>query len=588
VSLHISPDLDLPNDAVTETFAILANRGKGKSSTAHVLVEEMYAAGLPVVVLDVKGDWWGLRSSADGKGPGLPFVVFGGDHADVPLEPTAGELVADLIVDERVACILDMSLMSKTKARSFTTTFAERLYRRNREALHVLVDEADVLVPQRASADTARLLGAMEDIAKRGRQRGLGITLVTQRPQEVAKSVLDLCETLFLLGMTGPRSIKAIQDWVSVNVDEGTSVGEVIGSLPSLQVGEAWVWSPALLRLLKRTTVRRIRTFDSHATPKPGQALAAPRGRAEVDLAALGQRIADTVERAKADDPRALRARIRDLEKQLGDIKPEVQIVEVPVLADELAGRLETALTDLRKYGEDITGVSRDMLEQLARWNATELPAAAKQGPPSQRGSSAATPSVRPDHGARLAPSGTATPRRPAGERPEMRPDDPAGRSTELRSGARRMVEALGRMAPLRITKSQWGTVAKLKTGGGTWSTYLSDIRRAGLIDEGPAGYTLTQAGFDYLGGAPEPMTAAELQDHYRTILRSGAATMLDALIAAHPGGLTKDELGEAAGISVTGGTFSTYLSDLVRNGLADRVAGLIVATEILMHGAQL
>lgn len=90
--IALAADLLLPPEAVTETFAILANRGSGKSVTAQRLVEQLHHVGLPVVVVDVKGDWWGIRSSADGAGPGLPFVIFGGDHGDVPLEPTAGEL----------------------------------------------------------------------------------------------------------------------------------------------------------------------------------------------------------------------------------------------------------------------------------------------------------------------------------------------------------------------------------------------------------------------------------------------------------------------------------------------------------------
>ena len=37
------------------------------------------------------------------------------------------------------------------------------------------------------------------------------------------------------------------------------------------------------------------------------------------------------------------------------------------------------------------------------------------------------------------------------------------GDAPALRSGAQRMVLALGRMAPLRLTKSQWGTIARPK-----------------------------------------------------------------------------------------------------------------------------
>lgn len=52
----LGPGLVLPVESVTSTFAILANRGAGKSATAHRFVEQLHRAGLPVVVVDVKGD----------------------------------------------------------------------------------------------------------------------------------------------------------------------------------------------------------------------------------------------------------------------------------------------------------------------------------------------------------------------------------------------------------------------------------------------------------------------------------------------------------------------------------------------------
>src|SRR5437870_736353 len=100
--LRISPELELPVEVVTETLAILAKRGAGKTYTASVLVEEMLEARLQVVVVDPIGAWYGLRSSADGKGPGYPIAIIGGDHGDVPLEAAGGHVVADLVVDERL------------------------------------------------------------------------------------------------------------------------------------------------------------------------------------------------------------------------------------------------------------------------------------------------------------------------------------------------------------------------------------------------------------------------------------------------------------------------------------------------------
>ena len=65
--LQVSTDLELPPEAVTQTFGILAKRGVGKTYTASVMTEEMLKAQLPVVVCDPIGVWWGLRSSANGK-----------------------------------------------------------------------------------------------------------------------------------------------------------------------------------------------------------------------------------------------------------------------------------------------------------------------------------------------------------------------------------------------------------------------------------------------------------------------------------------------------------------------------------------
>jgi DNA helicase HerA-like ATPase len=109
MTLRISPDLSLPLDAVTQAMAILARRGAGKTYTASVLVEEVVKARQPVVVLDPTGAWWGLRSSADGEHPGLPVVILGGEHGDVPLEPTAGRVIADVVIDHPGAYVIDLS-----------------------------------------------------------------------------------------------------------------------------------------------------------------------------------------------------------------------------------------------------------------------------------------------------------------------------------------------------------------------------------------------------------------------------------------------------------------------------------------------
>ncbi|OBG17945.1 MULTISPECIES: ATP-binding protein [Mycobacterium avium complex (MAC)] len=600
-AIDLAPGVQLPPEIVTAGVAVLANRGGGKSAVTHRLVELMHTAGLPVVVLDVKGDWWGIRSSADGKGPGLPFVIFGGDHHDVPLEPTAGQLLADLIVDDRIPAVLDLSHMSKAQARTFATAFAERLYHRNRDPLHVVIEEADVLIPQRVSADTARLLGAMEDLAKRGRHRGLGLTVVSQRAQETAKSVLELMETVILLRMTGPRSIKAVQDWINVNADhDDTTARQVIASLPSLAVGEGWVWSPGFLRILKRTTFPMFTTFDSHATPKPGQTRVVPKKRADIDLDKLGAEIAATRERAHHNDPHTLHAEIQTLRSQLAAASARAdQATRQASSSAQLLEQRESEIATLRAQLTDLqTRRHEDPHVVKALRSAAELinsalhtltTAPTAPTPPAHETTSPTRP-ADPKHPSQPRPTNAATAQHngdPCSPTTLGQPAEPnSDAPLRFRSGAHRMITALARMAPLRLTKSQWATVARMKHTGGTWSTYLGQLRRAGLIDENATGFTLTEAGWQYVGHRPKPMTAQELQQHYLGILRAGAARMLQAAIDAYPNGLTRDQIAQAADVSVSGGTFSTYLGQLRRNGLVEQRGDLVVATDVLMHAA--
>jgi hypothetical protein len=151
--LRIAKNLELPLEAVTQTFAILAKRGVGKTYTASVMVEEMLKNNLPVVVLDPIGVWWGLRSSADGKGPGLPIIIAGGDHSDIPITPDNGTIMANMIVDQRLSVVIDFSHFRKGEQIKFVTDFAETLYHRNRDPLHLVVDEADAFAPQRIHAE---------------------------------------------------------------------------------------------------------------------------------------------------------------------------------------------------------------------------------------------------------------------------------------------------------------------------------------------------------------------------------------------------------------------------------------------------
>lgn len=363
-TLNLGDGLTLPLTAVTATFGLLAVRGAGKSNTAAVMAEEMFGAGLPFVVVDPVGSWYGLRSGADGaKDGGLPVPIFGGRHGDLPLERGGGELVADLVASRRLSCVLDLSAFgSEADKKAFLLAFARRLYQVNVDPLHLFLEEADDYIPQRPMRDELQLLRAFENIVRRGRARGLGMTLITQRSAVVNKNVLTQVETLFAMRTTGPQDIAAIEAWVKHHQVSG----EVVRSLASLKPGEAWVWSPAFLEVMRRVQIRRRRTFDSGATPKNVTAADAPKPAtlADVDLGALRGEMAATIEKAKADDPKELKRllaqasdRLAATTKKLNDLQSTKSVTS------GFANSSESGKPEVR---EILTDADRALLKSLA------------------------------------------------------------------------------------------------------------------------------------------------------------------------------------------------------------------------------
>lgn len=321
--LHVFADLDLPLDSVTQTFALLARRNGGKTYGMGVMAEEMLSAGMMIVIIDTMGVFWGLKSSTDGKSPGYPVLILGGERADLPLEPGAGRTVADFVVEERVPTILDLSLMGENEKRTFVGQFAQQLYFKNREPMHLFVDEADEFAAQSPFSTQEKVcLGAMQNVVRRGRIRGLGITLATQRSAVISKSVLTQTECLIALQTTAPQDLDAVREWIKYQGDKDQT-DEIIGSLPKFtpKTGECYVYSPGWLQVLKRTRFRKKTTFDSSRTPEIGEQLSAPKTLAEVDLTKLKGGMADAVQRAENSDPSKLQARVRQLTEELSQLK---------------------------------------------------------------------------------------------------------------------------------------------------------------------------------------------------------------------------------------------------------------------------
>lgn len=559
-TLAISQTLQLPIDAVTQTFGILAKRGVGKTYTACVMTEEMLKAGLHVVVVDPVGVWWGLRSSADGQGPGLPILIIGGDHADVPLEANSGKLVADLVVDERISAVLDLSNFSQGEQTRFMTEFADTLYHRNREPLHMVLDEADAFAPQSPMPEERRMLGAIERIVRRGRARGLGVTLITQRPAVLNKNVLTQIEVLVTLRMTGPQDRKAIEAWVSAYGSEEQGK-ELISSLADLPIGEAWFWSPAWLGVFTRVKIRLRETFDSSATPKAGQTRIQPKDFAAVDIDAIRSRMGELIAEAADNNPAALKRRIKELEIEV-DKKPAatIQTVEVSIITD--ADR--ASLSDMLQRLESVVQSIQPIIGDLSRAVLMAQPTGVSQAKP-------------------IIPIAPILPSRQV-------PREPAQTSgpADISTPQQRILNALAEFESLGLTsvkKSNAAIFADQSPTSSGFTNNLGRLRTAGLIDYPCGGYVcLTDTGRANALQAPAIRGARHLREAWMRHLSNPQAQILQVLIDAYPESVDKSELARLSGQSFTSSGYTNNLGRL-RNtfGLIDYPEpGRAVATDLL------
>jgi len=562
--LRISEELELPLDVAGEAIGILATRGAGKSFTSAVLVEELFDAGVQTVVLDPTGVYWGLRGR--GAKDGLPIYVFGGAHGDIPLEATAGALLADLAVEERASFVLDLSAFdTKGEQTRFVRSFAERLYRRksqHRETLHLIIDEADEFAPQKPlGRDEPFMLGAMETIVRRGRSRGLGCTLISQRSAAINKNVLNLIDTLIVMRTAGPNDRKAIEGWISHH--EAADELGVLASLPGLRTGTAWVWSP-VRDILQRIDVRPIRTFDSYRTPKPGEAQPQPRKMAEIDLASLGARMAATVERAKAADPRELRKRIEELERELRRRPVEQTVkevaVEVPVLSDAQVIELEDAIKRMRDVAtsiiEPVLDKANEMLHAIGERRLTDARV------------------MRETARKTVSRSG------PRDGGPDSTPEN----GFEPSTSQQRVLDAIAWLESmgLEAERIRVGFLAEYRQSG-NFNNIISSLNTAGAISYPKGGVVaLTELGQHHAQHPETPLTTAEIHDRVMGKLKPAQQRVLQVVLERYPDDISREDLAEATGYTQSG-NFNNIISSLSSLGvIAKSRAGHVRAEDVM------
>jgi len=112
-------------------------------------------------------------------------------------------------------------------------TFEFAMWSEGKVPILLVCEEAHLYAPESAEAGFEPTKRALARIAKEGRKYGISLGIATQRPAELASSMLSQCSTIFAMRLSHERD----QQWVRAALSDG-ALG-LLDALPSLGTAEA-------------------------------------------------------------------------------------------------------------------------------------------------------------------------------------------------------------------------------------------------------------------------------------------------------------------------------------------------------------
>ncbi len=187
-------------ELVTGRTCIIAQSGAGKSWTIAVLCEQLCRYHIGFCIIDTEGEYFSLKDRFE-----LTWIG-ADDECDYDIERVDNlkEILRDSM-HSGIPVIYDVSEVEMTEKVSRLADILYDLATEERKPYLLIVEEADKFIPQ--SRDSIKKI---EEISRRGRKRGLGLMVATQRPAIVTKNVLSQCNNQIIGKLSIENDLKAV------------------------------------------------------------------------------------------------------------------------------------------------------------------------------------------------------------------------------------------------------------------------------------------------------------------------------------------------------------------------------------------
>jgi hypothetical protein len=541
----------IPIEILNQHLVALGKTGSGKSSAMRTLVEMLLDAGKRVCIIDKKGDWYGIKLSADGKSAGYPIMAFGDfknpDATDLHITENHGNEIGKLIASGNRPCVIGFRGWMPGRMHKFWIDFASTLYNENKSPLWLLIDEAHNFSPKGKvlSPQVGECIYWTNLIASEGRGIGLRLIVSSQRPAKVHNDLLTSCETLIAMRVTHPSDREAFAEWLKEYSNDNARGKLILDSMSKIKTGEAFIWSPEA-ELFKQVKFPMFKTFDSFASPKEGKQRSL-KGWASVNLDEVKEKLSKVIEETKENDPKELKKIINKLQIDLNNaIKTTPKISPLHIDQTAIDKAIKQAINKIQsQYESQIEKAKKEIdiiCRALSRDNAdmfvlakalqeVKLPDAINKIRRLDLFKAEARKElVKPIVGVKVE-----IPKNVVTVRPNSYSEHDYDRDRltiiqeiKLDAGARRMLALAVQFSEKGLTRSQVKTMGGVKAIQ-TFYTYSKKLRSQGLWEERGGLFFPTQAGITLIGknNIDTPSNTDEVLNMWMNHFDAGARRIL-------------------------------------------------------------
>lgn len=259
--LYLGSDGEKPfevdaNVLATGRTCVIGASGSGKSYAVGVICEELCKNQVPFAIVDTEGEHSGLKEKYE--------VVTVGDDEACDLQWSTvdlGQLASQ--APDIAPLILDVSETENPK--EAVGTLLTGIYgevERRRTPYLIIVEEADRFIPQNGER-----LPIFGEVARRGRKRGVGLMVCTQRPSLVDKNILSQCGNQLIGKLVIKNDLQAVAQFFSGH--------DLPKHLTTLEAGKFFAMG-GLSSVPRAVTIRKKDTRHGGSTPKLGTRVVKP------------------------------------------------------------------------------------------------------------------------------------------------------------------------------------------------------------------------------------------------------------------------------------------------------------------------